>query len=99
MALIELATRSVKQTELRGPIRKWIIEFLEATTIAELAEKVMPDRKERNHQREEEALYPRLEKHNIVEPVEIMKLEHLEFRGKKKEEVDKLKPDDRSNYL
>ncbi len=40
---------------------------------------------ESHHQREEEVLYPRLEKHNIVEPVEIMKLDHLEFRGKKKE--------------
>jgi hypothetical protein len=44
---------------------------------------------ESHHQREEEALFPKLEKHDIVEPPEIMKLDHTEFR-KRKQELYKL---------
>jgi len=40
---------------------------------------------ESHHQREEEVLFPGLEKNNIMEPAEIMKLDHVEFREKKKE--------------
>lgn len=36
-----------------------------------------------HHQREEEALFPRLEAHNIVEPGAIMKMDHAEFRRRK----------------
>ena len=35
---------------------------------------------ENHHQREEDVLFPSLEKHNVVEPPNIMKLNHLEFR-------------------
>lgn len=38
-----------------------------------------------HHQREEEALFPALEKHDIVEPPSIMKMDHVEFRKRKKE--------------
>ena len=38
---------------------------------------------EKHHQREEEALFPRIEKHDIVEPPMIMKEEHVEFRQRK----------------
>lgn len=40
---------------------------------------------ESHHQREEEALFPELEKHDIVEPPRIMTLDHVEFRKRKKE--------------
>ncbi len=40
---------------------------------------------ESHHQREEEILFPELEKHDIVEPPEIMKLDHVEFRKRKQE--------------
>lgn len=40
---------------------------------------------EKHHQREEEVLFPALEKHDITEPPAIMKMEHVEFRQKKKE--------------
>lgn len=39
---------------------------------------------ESHHQREEEALFPMLEKHGITEPPSIMKMDHMEFREKKK---------------
>jgi len=39
---------------------------------------------ESHHQREEEALFPRLEDHNITEPGAIMKMDHDEFRKRKK---------------
>jgi hypothetical protein len=39
---------------------------------------------ESHHQREEEALFPRLEDHNIAEPGAIMKMDHDEFRKRKK---------------
>jgi DUF438 domain-containing protein len=38
---------------------------------------------ESHHQREEEALFPKLEKHDIIEPSTIMKLDHTEFRKRK----------------
>ncbi|MEK6646591.1 MAG: DUF438 domain-containing protein [Candidatus Firestonebacteria bacterium] len=40
---------------------------------------------ENHHQREEDVLFPSLEKHNVVEPPNIMKLDHLEFRKRKQE--------------
>ncbi|MBI4284047.1 MAG: DUF438 domain-containing protein, partial [Chloroflexi bacterium] len=40
---------------------------------------------EAHHRREEEALFPRLEKRDIVEPPQIMRLDHGEFRGRKEE--------------
>ncbi|MBM2825173.1 MAG: hypothetical protein HW402_837 [Dehalococcoidales bacterium] len=40
---------------------------------------------ESHHQREEEVLFPKLEQHDIAEPPAIMKMEHVEFRKKKKE--------------
>jgi len=40
---------------------------------------------ERHHQREEEVLFPKLIKHDIVEPPEIMKLDHAEFRKRKQQ--------------
>ena len=40
---------------------------------------------ESHHHREEEALFPAVESHDITEPPEIMKAEHVEFRKKKRE--------------
>ncbi len=40
---------------------------------------------ESHHQREEEVLFPELEKHDIVEPAAIMKMDHVEFRKRKQE--------------
>ena len=40
---------------------------------------------EKHHQREEEALFPALEKHDIVEPPQIMVMDHVEFRKRKQE--------------
>ncbi len=40
---------------------------------------------ESHHQREEDVLFPVLEKHDIVEPPKIMKMDHIDFREKKKE--------------
>lgn len=40
---------------------------------------------ESHHQREEDVLFPMLAKHDIVEPGEIMKLDHVEFRKRKQE--------------
>jgi len=39
---------------------------------------------ESHHQREEEVLFPKINKHDIIEPTEIMKLDHVEFLKKKK---------------
>ncbi|MDP2939452.1 MAG: DUF438 domain-containing protein [Candidatus Omnitrophota bacterium] len=39
---------------------------------------------EKHHQREEEALFPRLEEHGITEPPQIFKEDHAEFKAKKK---------------
>lgn len=38
---------------------------------------------EKHHQREEEAIFPRLVAHGIIEPPEIFKEEHVEFKAKK----------------
>ncbi len=40
---------------------------------------------ESHHQREEEVLFPELEKHDIVEPPQIFRLDHVEFRGRKQQ--------------
>ncbi len=40
---------------------------------------------ESHHQREEDALFPGLEKHDITEPPQIMKMDHVEFRKRKRE--------------
>lgn len=39
---------------------------------------------ESHHQREEDVLFPQINKHEITEPTEIMKLDHVEFLKKKK---------------
>lgn len=39
---------------------------------------------EKHHQREEEAIFPRLEAHGVVEPPQIFKEDHVEFMAKKK---------------
>lgn len=40
---------------------------------------------EKHHQREEEAIFPRLEAHGIIEPPAIFKEDHVEFKAKKKQ--------------
>lgn len=40
---------------------------------------------ESHHHREEEVLFPKLEKYNVLEPPKIMKMEHDEFRSRKQE--------------
>ncbi len=40
---------------------------------------------ESHHQREEEILFPALEKHDIVEPAQTFRLDHVEFRERKQE--------------
>jgi hypothetical protein len=40
---------------------------------------------ESHHQREEEVLFPALERHDIVEPPEIFRMDHVEFRKGKQE--------------
>ncbi len=40
---------------------------------------------ESHHQREEEVLFPKLEKHDIVEPPQIFRMDHAEFRERKQE--------------
>jgi DUF438 domain-containing protein len=40
---------------------------------------------EAHHQREEDVLFPKLKEHDVVEPAEIMKMDHVEFRKRKKE--------------
>ena len=40
---------------------------------------------ESHHQREEDILFPALEKHDIVEPPQIFRLDHVEFRERKQE--------------
>ncbi|MDP2720095.1 MAG: DUF438 domain-containing protein [Dehalococcoidia bacterium] len=39
---------------------------------------------ENHHQREEDILFPKLAKHGITEPAEVMKADHVEFRNRKK---------------
>lgn len=40
---------------------------------------------ESHHQREEDALFPKLKQHDIIEPPDIMKMDHEELRKRKKE--------------
>ena len=40
---------------------------------------------ESHHHREEDVLFPKLREHDIVEPVDIMKMDHDEFRKRKRE--------------
>jgi len=40
---------------------------------------------ESHHQREEEVLFPKLEKHDITEPPQIFRTDHVEFRKRKQE--------------
>jgi uncharacterized protein (DUF2249 family)/iron-sulfur cluster repair protein YtfE (RIC family) len=40
---------------------------------------------ESHHQREEDVLFPELEKHDIVEPPQIFRIDHVEFRKRKQE--------------
>lgn len=40
---------------------------------------------ENHHQREEDVLFPRLKTHDIIEPPDIMKMDHDEFRKRKRE--------------
>jgi hypothetical protein len=44
---------------------------------------------ESHHQREEEVLFPKLDKHDIMEPSKIMQMDHVEFR-KRKQDLYKL---------
>ncbi|MCP4405033.1 MAG: DUF438 domain-containing protein [bacterium] len=40
---------------------------------------------ENHHQREEDVLFPKLKEHDIIEPPDIMQLDHVEFRKRKQE--------------
>ncbi len=40
---------------------------------------------ENHHQREEKVLFPKLEKHDIVEPPQIFRIDHAEFRERKQQ--------------
>jgi len=40
---------------------------------------------ENHHQREEDVLFPKLKEHDIVEPPDIMQMDHVEFRKRKQE--------------
>lgn len=53
---------------------------------------------ENHHQREEEALFPQIEKHDIVEPPSIMRMDHIEFRKRKKELYQIAHNPDRSDF-
>src|SRR3989338_1567740 len=39
---------------------------------------------EKHHQREEDAIFPRLEAHGVIEPPQIFKEDHVEFKAKKR---------------
>lgn len=56
---------------------------------------------DKHHRREEEALFPRLEAHGIVEPPQIFKEDHVEFMAKKKEfyGIIMSEPKDYSEFL
>jgi len=53
---------------------------------------------EKHHQREEDALFPVLEAHGIVEPPRIMKLDHVELRKRKKELLEIASREDRTDF-
>jgi hypothetical protein len=44
---------------------------------------------ESHHDREEQCLFPKLEKHDVSEPPKIMRMDHVEFK-KRKQELNKL---------
>ncbi|MEK7309983.1 MAG: DUF438 domain-containing protein [Planctomycetota bacterium] len=56
---------------------------------------------EKHYQREEEVIFPMLEKYGITEPPEIMKLEHVELRKRKKSlyEITQNPPDNYEKFL
>jgi uncharacterized protein (DUF2249 family) len=73
---------------------KLIIEAIEKKDNLESMEKGLEELKnvslnlimvESHHKREEEVLFPKLEKHNITEPPNIMRMDHTDFRKKKEE--------------
>lgn len=73
---------------------KAILEKLKAAGSFEKARKQIDTLKElshffleteKHHEREEKALFPRLEAHGVVEPPQIFKEDHVEFMAKKKE--------------
>lgn len=53
---------------------------------------------ELHHDREEQCLFPMLEKHGITEPPAIMREEHVEFRAKKKELFQIVNKRDRCDF-
>ena len=53
---------------------------------------------DKHHQREEEALFPELEKSGITEPPEIMKEEHIDLKARKKELYKTVKERAEMNY-
>ncbi|MEW6025807.1 MAG: DUF438 domain-containing protein [Planctomycetota bacterium] len=56
---------------------------------------------EKHHQREEEVIFPALERYGITEPPEIMRLEHVELRKRKKSlhELAQNPPDNYAEFL
>src|SRR3990167_8258851 len=72
---------------------KGILEKLKVTTSFDQAKRQVNTLKElshffleteKHHQREEEAIFPRLVAHGITEPPQIFKEDHVEFKAKKK---------------
>ena len=53
---------------------------------------------ESHHQREEDALFPVLEAHGIVEPPRIMKLDHVELRKRKKALLEIASREEKSDF-
>jgi uncharacterized protein len=53
---------------------------------------------EKHHQREEDALFPVLEAHGIVEPPSIMKLDHVELRKRKKALLEVASREQRTDF-
>ena len=53
---------------------------------------------EKHHQREEDALFPILEAHGIVEPPRIMKLDHVELRQRKKALLEIASRENRTDF-
>ena len=68
------------KTDLEGKAK-------DKTRLAEIAHHLMEA--ESHHRREEEVLFPYLEKHGITEPPAVMKMDHAELR-KRKEELHSL---------
>lgn len=51
-----------------------------------------------HHQREEEVLFPELEKRDILCPPEMMRMEHKELRSKKKELLELVQSSNKTNF-